>query len=379
MFSVMERHLIGFLGGVAGFAQADGLFCPGGSMANCFAMLLARQRMFPTVKEEGVSALPQLAAFVSDQAHYSFAKAAIMLGHGTKSVIRVRSNANGQMVGRELESAIAEAKARHLVPFMVAATAGSTVLGAFDPLDDISSVCRRHGLWLHVDGALGGAWLFSRRHRHLLAGLELADSLTWDFHKMLSVPVYCSLLLLNRQPSILADAFSLNAQYLFQKDKYYEKKYDTGDRSAQCIRKVEAFKLLLYLKAHGLRRLESIVDNAFDMCRYFEQCVAQRANFRLLMSASASTNVCFFFIPDRYLSDVKSISSAQYSRIAIELKRRMMTTGTMMVAYQPIPEKQIPACFRLNIAALPVLTPDNIDQLVASFEKLGKSIVVEDD
>jgi len=185
VFAVMERHIIEFMGRLTGFHNVEGLFCPGGSMANCYAMLLARQQAHPDIKRHGISHLPRLVMFASDQSHYSFSKMAIMLGHGSESVIKVKSDERGRMIPEELEAAILKAKEDpDQTPFMVAATSGTTVFGAFDPLVPIGAICRKYGIWFHVDGALGGTWLFSKKYRTLLTGLEQADSLTWDFHKM---------------------------------------------------------------------------------------------------------------------------------------------------------------------------------------------------
>jgi len=370
----MERHVIDFMGKVAGFKNSDGLFAPGGSMANCYSILLARQQMFPDIKTKGTGGR-KLVCFVSDQSHYSFSKMAILLGHGTESVIKVKTNEVGRMIPEELEKAIEKAKADGTVPFLVAATTGTTVFGAFDQLEPLTAIARKHKLWMHADGALGGGWLFSSKHRSLLKGIESVDSLTWDLHKLSSLPIYCSMILVNDKKDCFTQALSLNAAYLFQAEKYYDKEYDAGDDSIQCTRKVEAFKLFLYLKAHGTKRLEKLVDNVFELARYFEDSIRNRPNWRLLFPCSESNNICFFFIPDAHLhQSTEQITPEQHSKLVNELKRRMLESGTMMIAYQTIPEKRIPACFRLTISALPQYTKEDIDFVIRNFELLGKNI-----
>jgi len=186
------------------------------------------------------------------------------------------------------------------------------------------------------------------------------------------------MVLVSDRRDCFSKAFSLHAEYLFQPDKYYDKSYDAGDASIQCTRKVEAFKLFLFLKAHGLRDIEHIVDNVFDKARYFEDQVSVRPNFRLLFPHSEGNNICFYFIPDAYLSSPDSITPDEHLKIVTELKRRMMESGTMMVAYQTIEEKHIPACFRLTISALPIYSEEDIRFIIESFENLGKDIVVGD-
>ncbi|CAG2108069.1 unnamed protein product, partial [Medioppia subpectinata] len=223
VFSVIERYLIKYLGELVGYecSQIDGMFAPGGSSANTYAMVLSRQKAFPQSKQKGIRELGELVMFASEDSHYSFVKSAIWLGMGTESVIKVKADERGRMCVSELRDSILFAKSGGKVPYMVSATSGTTVLGAFDPLPEIADICQEFGLWLHVDGALGGAWLMSRQHRHLLSGVNRADSVTWDLHKMTCAPQQCTVIL-TKHPTILCETNSLRAEYIFQSDKFYD-------------------------------------------------------------------------------------------------------------------------------------------------------------
>src|SRR5690606_15494221 len=131
----------------------------------------------------------------SAASHYSIRKAAGLAGLGRDGVRTVPVDAEGRMEPEALARMIEEDRATGVVPVMINATAGTTVLGAFDPLPAIADVAERARVWLHVDAAYGGSILLSPRHRGLLAGCERADSLTWDAHKLLNVPLTCSALL----------------------------------------------------------------------------------------------------------------------------------------------------------------------------------------
>ena len=194
-------------------------------------------------------------------------KSAIWLGMGTESVIKVKADRRGRMIPEELRNSILKAKDEGLLPYMVGATSGTTVLGAFDPLPQIADICEEFGLWLHVDAALGGVWLLSKQHRHLLSGVERADSVAWDLHKATCVPQQCTLVL-TKHPKILFESTSLKAEYIFQNDKYYDSSYDSGDKSIQCGRKVDSLKLWLALKAYGQLGIERSVDNLHQMAQY---------------------------------------------------------------------------------------------------------------
>lgn len=168
-------------------------------MANIFGMILARHSKFPSIKAEGLNSLNghQLVTFVSEDAHYSFVKGSIWMGHGSSSVVKVSTDHNGCMNVSNLEECINRAITDGKIPFMVVATSGTTVLGAFDPIAEVSKVASKYGLWLHVDAALGGTVLFSRNHKHLMDGVSTADSVAWNLHK-LGVSEMCFSLLLVR-------------------------------------------------------------------------------------------------------------------------------------------------------------------------------------
>lgn len=148
----MEEEVLKKLRALVGWNTGDGVFCPGGSISNMYAINLARFQRYPDCKQRGLRALPPLALFTSKECHYSITKGAAFLGLGTDSVRVVKADERGKMIPEDLERQISLAEAEGSVPFLVSATSGTTVLGAFDPLDAIADVCQRHGLWLHVDG-----------------------------------------------------------------------------------------------------------------------------------------------------------------------------------------------------------------------------------
>ncbi|XP_070989928.1 glutamate decarboxylase 1-like [Oncorhynchus clarkii lewisi] len=174
VFILMEEILLKKMQEIVGWSEeeGDGVFCPGGTMSNLYSVLLARYHFFPEVKTKGMTALPRLILFTSAHSHYSVKKSAAVLGIGSENVVVVKCNDWGKMIPAELESSIITAKDQGFVPFYVNATAGTTVYGAFDPLNAIADICESHGLWLHVDAAWGGGLLMSKRHRVKLQGIE---------------------------------------------------------------------------------------------------------------------------------------------------------------------------------------------------------------
>ncbi|MEL6190110.1 MAG: pyridoxal-dependent decarboxylase, partial [Myxococcota bacterium] len=200
---LVEEALLARMGELAGFTTSEGTFTPGGSLSNLVAIVLARNAAFPEAREEGLRGRTPV-IYVSEESHYSIRKSAGILGLGRSSVRAVSVDARGRLEPGALAAAIRADQAAGLNPFLAVATAGTTVRGAFDPIDRMSEVCRAAGLWLHVDGALGGSLLLSRRGRELLRGIESADSLTWDAHKLLGVPLTASVLLVRHRGALEA-------------------------------------------------------------------------------------------------------------------------------------------------------------------------------
>lgn len=240
VFTLIENVLIEKCLQLFGFPRGEGIFSAGGSMNNMYAMTLARYRHNPEFKRKGVFGSPPLVAFTSVEAHYSIKKATHWLGLGLDNLRLIATNERGQMCPIALEAAVEEVRGEGRIPFFVNATAGTTVLGAFDDFVEIAEICRRQELWLHVDACLGGSAVLAPVKRdQLLMGINHADSLAWNPHKSLGVPLQCSVLL-TRHEGILHKSNSANADYLFQQDKFYDTTYDSGDKSMQCGRKVSS-------------------------------------------------------------------------------------------------------------------------------------------
>uniref|UniRef100_A0A8C1LNH0 Zgc:163121 n=1 Tax=Cyprinus carpio TaxID=7962 RepID=A0A8C1LNH0_CYPCA len=227
VFILMEEVVLRKMHSIIGWPEedGDGIFCPGNNtMSNLYSVLLARFHLFPAVKTHGMSVIPRLALFTSEHSHYSIKKSAAVLGIGSENVIFL--SVRGKMISSELNSSIVAG----LVPFYVSATAGTTVCGTFDPLNEIVDICEHHGL------------LLSNKHCVKLQGIERAHSVTWNPHKMMGIPLQCSIILVKRK-GLLQECNQLCAEYLFQPDKHYDVSYDTGDKSIQCGRHIDVFKL----------------------------------------------------------------------------------------------------------------------------------------
>uniref|UniRef100_A0A668A347 Glutamate decarboxylase like 1 n=1 Tax=Myripristis murdjan TaxID=586833 RepID=A0A668A347_9TELE len=372
VFTLMEeavlKKMMEFLGWEEG---GDGIFNPGGSVSNMYAMNVARFHHCPDIKELGLSAVPRLVMFTSQECHYSISKAAAFLGIGTKNVYVVPSDKRGKMIPAALEEQIKKAKNEGAEPFMVNATAGTTVLGAFDPIEEIADICEKYNLWLHVDACWGGAALLSKKHRHLLKGIHRANSVAWNPHKMLMACLQCCAFMVRDKTGLLQRCHSARASYLFQQDKFYDVSYDTGDKSIQCSRKPDAFKFWLMWKALGTSELERRVDRAFAMARYLAQEIKKREGFRLLMEPEYA-NVCFWYIPPSLRNMPESPEFWQkLHTVGPAVKERMMKKGSMMVSYQPHGDKV--NFFRMIIIS-PQASREDMDFVLDEIDRLGQDL-----
>uniref|UniRef100_A0A8C2QY25 Glutamate decarboxylase 1 n=1 Tax=Capra hircus TaxID=9925 RepID=A0A8C2QY25_CAPHI len=335
VFTVMETVLLKKMCEIIGWreTEADGIFSPGGSISNLYGILVARYKQYPEIKARGMAVLPCIVLFVSEQGHYSIKKAAAALGIGTDNVIEVRCDERGKMIPAELEKNILQAQRKGQTPFCVVATAGSTVFGAFDPLHDIA--------------AWGGGLLLSRKHSYKLSGIERADSVTWNPHKLMGVPLQCSALL-TREKGLLGACNQMQAEYLFQPDKVYNINFDTGDKTVQCGRHVDVFKLWLMWKAKGTYGFEVQIDRYMELAKYFYKEVEQYLVVNLLFN-----EICI------------------YTQIAPKIKAQMIVEGTVMLSYQPCGDK---VNFFRMVFSNPATRQTDVDYLIDEIQRLGKDL-----
>lgn len=284
---LIEDEVITRMAHFVGYETGEGIFTPGGSLSNLAAMIVARNERIAGVRESGLTGPPAI-VYTSAESHYSIRKAAGMIGLGRSNVRAIAVDDRGRMIPTALADAIDHDRQQGLRPIMVNATAGTTVQGAFDPIDAIEPIAHAHDLWLHVDGAFGGTVLCSPAHRHLLAGCDKADSLTWDAHKMMGVPLTSSVLLV-RQPGALHRSFDEHASYLFQQDS---DTLNPGTRSLQCGRRNDALKVWATWTHHGDAGLAARVDRLFDLARLAAERIQADPQL-ILTTPPMSTTVCF--------------------------------------------------------------------------------------
>ena len=355
--TLIEKELIQTMNQRVGFTHGEGIFVTGGSHANLMGMLCARNQAFPNAKRTGMSS-HNLVLFVSEQSHYSYLKAANVLGIGQDNVIKVETDANGRMMPQKLDAAIASSLAAGKQPFFIGATAGTTVMGAFDPLVELAELAQQYHLWLHVDGAWGAVALLSDRHRHLLTGSELADSFAWDAHKGMGIPLTCSAFLVKHNGILEQTCTCEDTDYLFHPHEHSA--YDLGVLSLQCGRKVDALKLWLSWQYYGDRGYEARIDRLFDLATYATEKVKAYPELELMVPTQFF-NLCFRYRPSHQL-DIDAFN--------LTLRDRLVKSGKSLVNYASLNGNVI---IRLVIAN-PEIEPADIDRFFETLLAIGQAL-----
>ncbi|MCR9309858.1 pyridoxal-dependent aspartate 1-decarboxylase PanP [Vibrio diabolicus] len=299
-FTPLERQVLGMLHRLI-YGQSDtfydqwmhsanhslGAFCSGGTIANITALWVARNKAlrangsFKGVEKEGLFKAMKhygydgLAVLVSERGHYSLKKAADVLGLGQEGLVAVKTDANNRIIVNDLKAKIVELEKQNIKPIAVIGVAGTTETGNVDPLPEIAEVCQAHGCHFHVDAAWGGATLMSNHHRHLLNGVEMADSVTIDAHKQLYIPMGAGMVLF-KDPDAMK-SIEHHAQYILRKGSK-----DLGSHTLEGSR--SGMAMLVYAAMHIISRpgYELLIDQSIEKARYFADLIKQQDDFELV-------------------------------------------------------------------------------------------------
>ena len=247
--TAIERAVLSWLAAQLGLpSSSSGVLTSGGSLGNLTALLAARQAKGDDPWKRGVRGQP-LVVFVADTAHYSVSRAAHIMGLGDEGCVAVDVDDRLRLSIPALNAAIDKALKQKKRPIAVVASAGSTAAGAWDPLNAVADVCAARGLWFHVDGAHGAPLALLPERAEQVRGLERADSVVVDFHKMLLMPALVTAVLF-RDPRAGAAAFAQKAGYLFDDDD--DGWTDVGRRTVECTKKMLGLKVWTCLQAYGV-------------------------------------------------------------------------------------------------------------------------------
>lgn len=289
-----------------GFGQnSDGVFTSGGSQSNTTGIFLARDwfckaKFNYDVKKYG---LPEnyrkYRLYTSEISHFSMEKSAHMLGLGYDAVVKVPVDNKMKMDINALKSLIQKDKDEGNIPFCVVATVGTTDYGSIDPIDEIASICSTEGIWFHCDAAYGSGAIMSKKYSPRIAGLEKADSITVDFHKMFMMPISCSCVLIKDASNF--EPLELHADYLNREEDEEDGYTNLVGKSMQTTRRFDALKVCLSFMVRGQDGWAELIDTCIENAKYLYDSLGKRSEFARTNEPELSSVV--FRLYDSKLSD----------------------------------------------------------------------------
>jgi len=361
--TLMEQKLIEWTCKEIGYEKdADGIFTSGGTQSNLMGLLLARDHFSLTHMQHNIklNGLPPEASrfriFVSEMAHFSIQKNASLLGLGEKSVIKIKTDRSFRMNSILLEDAIRQELAAGNIPIAVVGTAGTTDFGNIDPLKEIGRLTAKYNLWYHVDAAYGCGLLLTSKYRSLINGIELAHSVTVDYHKSFFQPVSSGAFLVKDRT--LFNLITHHADYLNPKDHDHDGLPNQVNKSIQTTRRFDALKLWFTLRLMGKVKLggyfETIIQTAADIAALLQADPAFE-----LMNESDISALVFRYNPRN--------SSADLCKMNQFIKKSMFNGGEALVA-----GTKINKAFYLKFTLLnPLTTVDHVKNIFKIIKQHG--------
>ncbi len=355
--TLMEQRLVAWTAERLGLGEdADGVFTSGGTQSNLQAMLLARGEAAPRVGGD----LTRLRVLVSSDGHFSVRKAADLLGLGPDAVVVVPVDERRRMdvgaLARELDRL-----PEGTVPMAVVATAGTTDFGAIDPLLPLARLSHAHDAWFHVDAAYGGGLLTSTRRRHLLDGVEAADSVTVDYHKTFFQPVSASALVVRDGRTLRHAAF--HADYLNPKEAVVPNQVD---KSLQTTRRFDALKLWTTLRMMGADAVGELFDGAIDLAEGLHARMRELDDVEVRVAPALSA-IVFRYRPP-------GLSARAASELAPRIRAELAAGGRAVVAGTKVDGESWLKVTLLN----PATSPADLERVLHQVRAAGAGLLADD-
>jgi len=338
--SAMERIVMEKMAEVIGYGEgASGLMTSGGTLSNLIALLCARSvKAKEDVWQSGTRR--QYAIMVSEQAHYCVDRAVRIMGWGREGVILVPSDKAYHMRTYLLPDILDQAKKEGKEVIAIVGSACTTSTGSYDDLEAIADFCEKEDIWMHVDGAHGAAAIFSEEYKKLVKGLNRADSITLDFHKMMGLPALSTALMFKRERDSF-QTFAQKAQYLWEAQEEPEW-YNYGKRTLECTKRMISLGVYTLWRTYGSQVFTDQINQTYTRAREFADDISQAADFELSMIPESNI-VCFRWRPEGVGEELLDELNAQIRMTALEkgefyLVQTRLNTGlwlrtTLMNAY----------------------------------------------
>lgn len=345
--------------------NSDGIFTSGGTQSNFMALLFARdhyafEKFGINIKQNGWSEeVNKFRIFCSEKSHFSIKKNAALLGMGYDAVIPVKVNSKMEMDAEELVLAIEKTKQEGNIPIAVVATLGTTDYGSFDPVETISTIAKEQDMWLHIDGAYGGCYVLTETHKEYFKAVEMADSVTIDFHKTLFQPVSCSAFLAKNKKHF--QYVSYYADYLNAVEDKDTERPNLIEKSIQTTRRFDALKVWLTLKTLGTKTIASYLEEVHYLAKRVHEHLKSNPNFELAHVPTLSTVVF------RYKNS-EAAHEPTHDKVNMHIKNTLYKSGKASIASTKLDGNIYLKFTLLN----PKNTINNLLNIVEMIEKTGR-------
>ncbi len=302
--------------------QADGVLTSGGTLGNLTALLCARQHQLPGDAWTHGYQGRQFGFLVSEEAHYSVAKAIQAMGMGAAGIVRIPTDETGRMRSEMLKRVHAQAQKQGIEVIGVVANACTTGLGTYDPLEPIADFCEKHSLWLHVDGAHGAAVAFSDKYRSLIRGIERADSVVLDFHKMLMTPTLVTAVIFRRGETSFR-TFVQKASYLWAQDEAKEW-YNLAKRTWELTKQSMSVRVMALWKIFGPQLFETHVTHLYDVARQCHELLRAAPDFETALDEPQSNILCYRIKP-------QGVADTQLDQLNMAVRQQLVEEGDFFI------------------------------------------------
>ncbi|MBM7644520.1 L-2,4-diaminobutyrate decarboxylase [Scopulibacillus daqui] len=345
-------------------SQADGAFTSGGTQSNYTGLLLARDYFCQTrlnwdVKKKGLPPeARRMKILCSESAHFSVRKSASQLGLGEDSVIPVKIDNHFRMSMKDLDHKLDEIKKKGNLPIAIAATCGTTDFGSIDPMPLIAEAAKKHNLWLHVDAAYGGALVLSGRHRYKLNGIQEADSIAVDFHKLFYQPISCGALLLKESKHF--QLMKLHADYLNPEEDVIDGMINLVEKSVQTTRRFDALKLLMALRIVGTENFARMIDYTIHLANDTVKEIERHEAFEIINKKPELNALVFRYTPGLGDTDKEN-------QINRKIQQSLLIQGFAAIAKTSVFGK---TCLKLTLLN-PRTTLSDIREILREISLLG--------
>ena len=358
--SAIERVITEFICSKIGYDDnSRGFLTSGGTLANLTALLSARKaKVEHDVWNKGSK--QDLGIMVSEEAHYCVDRAAKIMGLGEKGIIKIPATSGFSMDTSLLEGYYQKARTEGITVFAIVGSAPSTATGIYDDLETIAAFANKHNIWFHIDGAHGGASIFSPKYKYTVKGIAQADSVVIDGHKMMMMPTITTALLF-KDGNHSHTTFSQKADYLLNQSED-EDWYNLAKRTFECTKTMMSIQWYTLLKTFGEAIFDEYLTTLYDLGQQFYKMIEIDSQFELAVKPMSNI-VCF-----RYVDD--SLNNSELNQLNKQIRQQILEEGEFYIV-----QTKLRGIHYLRTTIMnPFTTKQHLKQLLGKVKEIPKSI-----